>query len=449
MSGDIRIKLQPKQKEAFRLSLVTPVTLFGGAKGGGKSHLVRAREVFRRLKYPSSRGVIIRKTLPELWDNHIYPLLKEYPQINDWFKESKKTIFWPNGSITTFSYLQNKKDVFTYQGREFEDISLDEATQHEEETFSILRSSNRTTLPDIKPSMLLTGNPGGVGHQWVKRLFVDKMYRKNEDANDYAFIQANVYDNKILLERYPDYLKTLKALPEALRRAYLDGDWNVLAGLMFTELDEDMHLCPIKELPVGTTYFGGFDWGFGHPFAFVLFALTPEQNMYVVGACSGKGKYPDQIAEMMKDLVGKKKIIAFAGHDIWKRGERSTIYDQLQQSLGDSVTLVRAFLDRKQRVSHIHSLLRWQGTDSGTPKLRFFTHTRPVFDAVRQMQINPEDPEDVIKVDADEYGYGGDDYYDAFGYGVMGITNSAAPQPVVHQFTGQAVLDELMEDTNV
>ena len=192
----IEIKLQPKQREAFDKSIETPITFFGGARGGGKSFLIRAREVYRRLKYPGTKGLIVRKTYPELLSNHIRMFFVEYPETSRWFHRGEKAIFWPNGSITEFSYMKTTDDVYTYQGREYEDISIDEVTQHEEEVVKILRASNRTTKSDIKPTMLLTGNPGGVGHGWIKRLFIDRKLEEGEHPGDYAFIQSKVYDNQ-------------------------------------------------------------------------------------------------------------------------------------------------------------------------------------------------------------------------------------------------------------
>ena len=133
------------------------------------SYLVRAREMIRRMQHPHTKGLIVRRSYPELLSNHIRMFFKEYPQTREWFNKSEKAIYWPNGSITEFSYLQNVDDVYTYQGREFEDISIDEVTQHEEDTFKILRSSLRSSNVEFSksgaiPTMLLTGNPGGRGH---------------------------------------------------------------------------------------------------------------------------------------------------------------------------------------------------------------------------------------------------------------------------------------------
>jgi len=308
----MQIILQPKQSEAFNASSNTACLFYGGAKGGGKSYLIRAREVFRRLKYPNTNGLIVRKTYPELLSNHIRMFFKEYPETINWYNKSEKTIYWPNGSITEFSHLGGTDDVYTYQGREYADISIDEITQHEELVFKILRSSNRTTNPDINPTMLLTGNPGGLGHVWAKRLFIDKIYQDNENPADFGFVQAKVYDNKALLDADPQYLQRLQALPEKLRRAYLEGDWDVFSGQVFSEFRRDLHtikpVMPSKEL----THFLWIDWGYSGKetdqgaFAALAGCLIRQEyedqkfnRIVVYKEWYGKYKNPDEWAEII------------------------------------------------------------------------------------------------------------------------------------------------------
>lgn len=273
---DITITLQPKQREAYQKSLNTPVLFYGGAKGGGKSHLVRARELLRRLQHPNTKGLIIRKTYGELLANHIRPFFQEYPIVKEWFNKSEKTIYYPNGSTTEFSYLKNTDDVYTYQGREYEDITIDEITQHEEEVFKILRSSLRTANYDFSQkaitTMFLTGNPGGIGHGWVKRIFVDSEYNENENPDDFGFVQAMVYDNKALIDADPNYVQRLMDLPEDKRRAYLEGDWNVFAGQVFREFRPNIHtIRPIVPKSQHDHYLS-MDWGYSEKSAFAGYA---------------------------------------------------------------------------------------------------------------------------------------------------------------------------------
>jgi len=407
--------IQPKQKEALKLSLTTPVLFYGGAKGGGKSWLVRCREIARRLKYPGTRGLIIRKSYPELRANHISMMFKEHPILRSWYNKSEKTLHYPNGSSTEFSYLSSIDDVYTYQGREYEDISVDEATQHDWEVITVLRSSNRTTNPNINPTMLLTGNPGGPGHNSVKRIFIDRDFRDNENPDDYAFVQAFVTDNTALMTADPDYVKRLQNLPEHLRKAYLDGDWTIFAGQMFSMLTHAKHVIDPIKLPIGTQYFAGYDYGYNHPFAFVVCALTPSGEYFVVSHIRERFfDVADQAKLMLKMLENKGKVIVYAGHDIFdtRQGGNRTIEDQLYDAgfAKSGHAIMRAGIDHVNGIAEMRKAFALR--PDGTPNLRFFRNAQEVYDSIAEQQIDPNKPEDVIKINASD-GEGGDDLYDA------------------------------------
>jgi len=312
---EIRITLQPKQRESIKASEIYPIEFFGGAKGGGKSYAIRARQVLRRLKYANTRGLIVRKTYPELLANHIYPFFKEYPMTVQWYNRSEKKIHYPNGSTTEFSYLQNTDDVYTYQGREYEDIDVDEVTQHDYEVIKILRSSLRTTNPFIKPRMYLTGNPGGKGHAEIKRIFIDRDFKPDENPEDYHFTQAFVTDNRALMENDPEYIERLKDLPEHLRKAYLEGDWNIFTGQAFSEFSKLTHvikpLIPDKD----NDHYLSMDWGYSSKslFAAYLHAVVPMKHEganyhrdIAYKEWAGNQKTPDMWAEEI--FYGCKKI---------------------------------------------------------------------------------------------------------------------------------------------
>jgi phage terminase large subunit len=375
----IEISLQEKQKLAFEKSLETPVMFYGGAKGGGKSYLIRAREIYRRLKHPNTTGLIVRKTYPELVTNHIRMFFKEYPMVVDWFKGGEKAIHYPNGSVTEFSYLKGTNDVWTYQGREYQDVSIDEITQHEEMVFKILRSSVRTTDPTINPTMLLTGNPGGVGHGWAKRLFIDRQYTENENPDDFDFVQAMVYDNKALMDADPKYLQRLRDLPDDLRRAYLEGDWDVFAGQVFSEFRREIHTMKSLVPSSNNPHFLWIDWGYsgreGHEGAFAAYLGSLIKVNYIGETFNrvivykewyGKYKKPSEWAEIIFNETatrnlrkgvgdsamfnpqtdGSKPIIEMM-QDEWKRLNRNKMW----------VPFDRGTRNRIQRVASLHDWL--------------------------------------------------------------------------------------------
>ena len=267
------------------------------------------------MKYAGTKGLIVRKTYPELLSNHIRQFFIEYPETVNWYKVAEKAIYWPNGSITEFSHLSRADDVYTYQGREYQDISIDEITQHEEVVFKILRSSLRTTDPRIEPRMLLTGNPGGIGHLWVKRIFIDKDFKPEENPKDFGFVQASVWDNKALMNADPDYVKRLQDLPEDKRKAYLEGDWNIFAGQYYGEFKEKKHVIKYYFPFKSNVIVGGLDWGRTNPFSNHLteiktvefkekkfFRATTFMEVY------GVDKMPKEWGEIIKQKVSNYNI---------------------------------------------------------------------------------------------------------------------------------------------
>jgi phage terminase large subunit len=192
----VKIKLQPKQK-LFRQALNDyPIVAFGGARGGGKSYAVRNIFLLRMLEQPGRSGVIFRKSFPELESNHIRPLFQEHPGLREFWNESKKLLSLPNGSTLQFSHCSNETDAYLYQGREYSDFAFDEAGQITEGLFRTLLGSNRSSKPGIKPACAISMNPGGIGHGWIKRLFIEKKFNERERPQDYYFIQSLISDNE-------------------------------------------------------------------------------------------------------------------------------------------------------------------------------------------------------------------------------------------------------------
>ena len=182
---------------------------YGGARGGGKTWSVRMKAMLLASRYAGIKILIVRRSFQELRDNHILPLQMELRDIARW-KEQEKRFIFPNGSYIRFGYCSAERDVLQYQGQEFDIIFIDEATQLTEFQFQTFKGCLRGAN-DFPKRMYLTCNPGGVGHAWVKRLFVDRQYRGDERADDYEFIQAKVTDNPVLMEKDPEYQAWVKA----------------------------------------------------------------------------------------------------------------------------------------------------------------------------------------------------------------------------------------------
>lgn len=443
---EIRIPLQPKQKLFAQAIEEYPVTFYGGAKGGGKSKGMQLLMLLRRLRYPNSTGAIFRRTYPELEGNHIRPLLAAYPQLRPYYVEQKKLLSLPNGSTLQFCHCENEKDVSLYQGREFHDLGIDEVGQWTEAMFRTLSGSNRSSLPGILPRTILTGNPGGPGHKWLKRIFIERRFNERERAEDYHFIQALVQDNDALIKNDPDYVRKLEAEPnEALRKAYLYGDWDIFAGQYFSEIRREVHVVKPFEIPHHWTRFGAYDFGYNHPSAFGWFACDEDGNVYMYREYVKAQQRVDQFAQHLKqfpdtELLGHVE----AGWDCWAK--KAIINDRSPPTIAEEfmrqgIYLRKANIDRVQGAAHLRKYLAWQQMANGRTKPRLFIfETCPVsFDCLTRMEHDPDNVEDVLKVDATEGDpMSGDDAYDMIRYGLMSRPAIAEPLKSNHPWGSKA-----------
>jgi phage terminase large subunit len=424
---EIKIPLTEKQKQFLATVEKVPVTFYGGAKGGGKSHGLRNIMLLRRFQYAGSTGAIFRKTYPELEANHIRPIFAQFPQLRPYYNESKKILTLPNGSTLEFCYCESEADLDRYQGREFHDLGIEEAGQWIEVMFHRLRGSNRSAKTEIKARTLLTGNPGGVGHKWLKRLFIERDFKPNERPDDYAFVQALVSDNPALMENDPDYIHRLDSEPnEALRRAYKEGDWDIFAGQYFSEIRRNVHVVKPFPIPHHWIRFGAYDYGFNHPGAFGWFATDTDGNTYLYREYIKARQRVDQFAQHLNRFEDTK-LLAYidAGHDCWTK--RNTITESSPPTIAEEfmkheIILRKAKIDRIQGAAQLRRYLAWQNLASGRTLPRLFIfETCPIsFETLTRVEHDPDNAEDVLKVDSiDGDPATGDDAYDMIRYGIM------------------------------
>ena len=310
----------PSEKQAEFLLSTSKFTAYGGARGGGKSWALRYKLLLLCLHYDGIRTVLIRRTFPELRENHVHALyalavktgLAEY-------SETHKAFTFINGSVIKLGYLDTESDLLQYQGQEFDIIALDEATQLQERAFSVLTACLRGANGFPK-RMYLTCNPGGVGHGWVKRLFIDRSFRAGERPEDYRFIPACVYDNEALMKNDPDYVRQLEALPDELRKAWLFGEWDVFAGQFFTEFNSDIHSAEVV-LPSITERYCALDYGLDM-LAALFIAVDTEGRAYVYDEIYESGLIVSEAAEK----IGQKStanMLFIAPADLWSRQKDS------------------------------------------------------------------------------------------------------------------------------
>lgn len=317
----IRISGRPNERQREFFASSARYTAYGGARGGGKSWALRRKLIALCLRYPGIRCLLIRRSYPELKSNHLLPLMAEYGSLIR-FSESEKTVKLQNGSSIILGYCSCDRDVLRYQGQEYDIIAIDEATQLSEYQFSIFKACLRG-VNSYPKRMYLTCNPGGIGHAWVKRLFIDRDFRAGEDGSDYRFIPAKVYDNEALLSRDPEYLSQLKALPQKLREAWLNGRWDVFEGQFFSEFNEDIHICDAAVIPNNTQHFIAFDYGFDM-LALLLLSRDDDGRLYVEKELCRPGLTLGEAAEEIVRFIGGARVeYAVASPDLWNRRQDS------------------------------------------------------------------------------------------------------------------------------
>lgn len=311
----------PTERQKLFFASRSRFTAYGGARGGGKSWALRRKLVAMCLRYSGLRALLVRRTLPELRANHLLPFLREYGSLLR-YSESDRTLTLRNGSSITLGYCATDRDVLRYQGQEFDIIAIDEATQLSENRFSLLKASLRG-VGEIPRRMYLTCNPGGIGHAWVKRLFIDRSFRPGERPEDYTFIPAFLYDNPILMKADPDYIRSLESLPPRLKDAWLYGKWDVFEGQFFPEFDHAVHVRPAALLPGDLTHFAAVDYGFDM-LAALLMGADAEGNLYVLREHCESGLTLSEAAERIAALCwGERVTFAVASPDLWNRRQDS------------------------------------------------------------------------------------------------------------------------------
>src|SRR5260370_3822475 len=261
---------QPKQEQLLELFKKSKAGWigYGGARGGGKSAGARMVQIYRRLLHPGTRGLIFRRTYGQLYENHIEPLFRQFPKLREFYtdKHREVRIPVPNGGFSSivFGYAEHAKDIYSYLGKEYMDICVDQAEQLSEDELLLLKTCNRWPGKGADECKLgLFPNPGGIGHAFLKRVFHDRQYKGNENPEDYAFLQAYGWDNvewcrPALVEdgfieddyyrwaeskRFEyfitrsDYGQRLNRLPESLKIGHLLGRWDIFAGQYFDNFD--------------------------------------------------------------------------------------------------------------------------------------------------------------------------------------------------------------------
>ncbi len=403
------------KQELFFLSRARH-TAYGGARGGGKSWAMRRKLVLLAMRYPGLSLLLLRRTYPELEENHIKPLKRELAGTAKYTDKRKEFVFL-NGSRIKCGYCDREDDVFQYQGQEYDVVGLEEATHFTESQMQFLTTCNRSTRTDISPRMYYTCNPGGVGHTWVKRLFISRDYRQSEHGEDYAFIPARVYDNEALMHANPEYVRTLLNLPPNLRRAHLEGDWDALAGQYFEVWRRDKHVCEPFAIPAGWKRFRAMDWGYNDPCCVLWFAVAPDSRIYVYDEYYANKTLAHDVVALVKRRTGENRVAyTVASPDMWQR--RGGILSANGGMMGESIADVFQKNGMPLRPADNARVPGWQrvreymrDASDGVPYLQVFACCSNLIRTVPLLQVDVYRSEDVAD--------GEDHAPEALRYGLM------------------------------
>lgn len=364
---------RPSKRQEEFLQASTTFVAYGGARGGGKSWALRRKCVILATTFPGIRILLVRRTLQELRENHTLPLRRE---LGDFVRYSadEKAIYFPGGSRLKLGYCEDDSDLTQYQGQEYDVICMDEGTQFTEYQFMCFCACLRGGDPTHPKRFYITCNPGGVGHAWVKRLFIDRSYRPGEHAEDYTFVPATVYDNDYLMRNNPGYLRQLEMLPEELKRAWLYGEWDAFAGQFFTEFRRGLHVCRPFEVPGAWQRVYVNDYGLDM-IAGLWIAVSPEGRAYVYREIYESGLVASEAAAKIRacEEEGERVALRLAPPDLWGRTKDSGL-TVIEIFARGGLCFARADNDRVQGWMALREWLRPVEEPGGNtqPRLKIF-----------------------------------------------------------------------------
>lgn len=444
---------QPQPKQAIFMARPEYEALYGGAAGGGKSDAL-VIEALRQVHIPYYKGLILRKTFPQLAEL-IDKTLNYYPRAfhGARYNSSSHTWAFPSGAKIIFGSLQYTKDRQKYQGQAYDFIAFDELTHFAYEEYVYLFSRNRPNGPGTRVYLRATANPGGIGHGWVKERFItagkpmtpisDIVSWRTPDGETIQreqkriFVPSSVFDNQALMDNDPDYVQRLASMPEAERNALLYGDWDSFSGQVFTEWRNDSdhyqdrintHVIAPFKIPEHWAIWCGMDWGYSRPFSVGWYAVDHERRMYRIREYYGCTGTPNQGVKMEPSEVAREirriesEDANLKGRRIHRIGDPAIWGSQGTESIGALMERERIYFERGDHARidgkmQVHHRLAFD--DNGWPMLYVFNTCKHSIRTVPNLVYSERDVEDI---DTD----GEDHIYDELRYVCM--ANPIAPR---------------------
>ena len=412
--------------------------LYGGSAGGGKSYAMLA-DPLRYMGHPNFSGLLLRHTTEELREL-IFKSQELYPKIWKGIKWSERKMQWvaPSGARLWLSYLDRDDDALRYQGLAFSWIGFDELTQWATPfAWNYMRSRLRSTSTDLPVYMRATTNPGGRGHAWVKKMFIDPAApNKSFEATDIEtgetlrypkghtkagkalfkrkFIPARLMDNPYLAEQ-GDYEAMLLSLPEQQRRQLLEGDWDIKEGAAFTEFNRDIHVVDPFRIPNNWVKFRACDYGYGSKSAVVWIAVSPSEQLIVYRELYVSKVLASDLADRVMEEEAEDGTIRYGVLDssLWhKRGDTGP--SLAEQMIKRGCRWRPSDRSKGSRIAGKNEIHRRLQVDEFTdePRLVFFNNCTNIISQLPSIPLDKRNPEDIDTLSEDHL-------YDALRYGIM------------------------------
>ena len=326
--------------------------LYGGARGGGKTDAGFAWLVEPAyINHPKYSALVVRRNADDLSD-WIGRARRFYEPLKASFAGNPPVIKFPSGAVIRTGHLKDQNAFEKYRGHEYHKILIEELTQiPSEDDYENLISACRSTIPDLRPQVFSTTNPGGVGHVWVKQRFVDcaemKTFIPNPDDPpekhlSRIFIPSTMDDNPVLMQNDPQYVASIENIKdEKVRAAWRYGSWDTFSGQYFDKWSDSKHIINDLTIPPNWHRYRGIDWGYSAPVCCVWVAVDPEGRHYIYRELYVKHHNPRQLANKILKMTDRhEKIIGtYADPSIWAKNLYGT-GDNAAQATAKSISQV-------------------------------------------------------------------------------------------------------------
>lgn len=325
-------------KQTLFLSCPAEEIFFGGQAGGGKTDALIMSGIGPpdncMFTNPHWKVLCLRRTFPELERSIIFRTLELFHGKARYDGQKHRWTF-PLGGIFQFGHIKNDDDVVKYQSAEYNRLLVDELTHFTERMYLYLFSRIRSPHPSIKCKIRTASNPGGLGHGWVKKRFIEEkepykfyeervMIDNQEQVWRKCFIPSGVDDNRYLMDNDPGYKQRLMMLPDIERRALLYGDWDIYKGQFFTEFSED-NISDEFEIPSDWPIWVAMDWGYATKCAVGFFAEDPETGMiYLWQELYLSKVQAETVGSMIMETLGNRRdnvVAMYSDKRITLKGE--------------------------------------------------------------------------------------------------------------------------------